>query len=155
MSPATYAAWFLVSWHLFVPGKTHFFVSTAVDGAARRLAVPGCQRVLDDFQDSNGQPLSAVLAARNMTHVEFLSTMYFADGDGTPPCVGPVAPVAFTSPGRRVIHVCSTPFARAYNASPRYAEIVIIHEMLHALGLGESPPTSAAITRQVMRRCGG
>jgi hypothetical protein len=34
-------------------------------------------------------------------------------------------------------------------------ELVLIHELLHSLGLGENPPSSAEITRQVTKRCGG
>jgi hypothetical protein len=33
--------------------------------------------------------------------------------------------------------------------------MIVIHELLHALGLGENPPLSVEITGQVMRRCGG
>ena len=32
-------------------------------------------------------------------------------------------------------------------------EAVLIHELLHSLGLGENPPDSAAITDRVMARC--
>jgi len=39
-------------------------------------------------------------------------------------------------------------------ADPGFATNVVIHEMLHALGLGENPPTSEEITRQVVKRCG-
>jgi hypothetical protein len=35
------------------------------------------------------------------------------------------------------------------------SEILIIHEVLHTLGLGENPPPSADITARVMARCGG
>ena len=58
--------------------------------------------------------------------------------------------VAFTSPGSRVVFVCSQRFARL--ARDR-AEQVIIHELLHTLGLPEGPPTSAAIDRAVASRC--
>jgi hypothetical protein len=34
-------------------------------------------------------------------------------------------------------------------------EILLIHEFLHTLGLGENPPTSDAITQRVAVRCGG
>jgi hypothetical protein len=30
--------------------------------------------------------------------------------------------------------------------------LIVIHEFLHTLGLGENPPTSAAITAQVLAR---
>ena len=36
---------------------------------------------------------------------------------------------------------------------PSDAEDLIIHELLHSLGLGENPPTSSQISSQVMRRC--
>ncbi len=31
---------------------------------------------------------------------------------------------------------------------------MVIHEMLHTLGLGENPPTSIEITQRVKGRCG-
>jgi hypothetical protein len=37
----------------------------------------------------------------------------------------------------------------------RTTEIIVIHEFLHTLGLGENPPTSQAITQRVAIRCGG
>jgi hypothetical protein len=33
------------------------------------------------------------------------------------------------------------------------AEVYVIHEMLHTLGLGENPPSSREITRRVNGRC--
>ena len=32
---------------------------------------------------------------------------------------------------------------------------MIIHEILHSLGLSENPPSSDEITKQVLMRCGG
>lgn len=37
--------------------------------------------------------------------------------------------------------------------SSSHAEAIVIHEMLHSLGLGENPPTSDYITSRVMERC--
>jgi hypothetical protein len=34
------------------------------------------------------------------------------------------------------------------------AEAVVIHEVLHTLGLDENPPSSDQITTRVERRCG-
>ena len=154
MSPAGSVLYLIISWHLLLSGKPYVLVHAAVEGAAHRLAVPECQTVLDDFRDSQGHAPSAALASSKMSHVEFLSSLYFADGDGTPQCHLAHAPVAYTSPGRHTILVCSAPFASLFKAGPRDAQVVVIHEMLHALGLAENPPTSAAITAQVMRRCG-
>ena len=36
---------------------------------------------------------------------------------------------------------------------PAMAESLLIHEMLHTLGLGENPPSSLEITRRVSDRC--
>jgi hypothetical protein len=40
------------------------------------------------------------------------------------------------------------------NRNRTAAEIIIIHEFLHVLGLGENPPTSDEITERVAARCG-
>jgi hypothetical protein len=50
--------------------------------------------------------------------------------------------------------ICTTTFARVSREEPGIASNVVIHEMLHALCLGENPPTSEEISRQVARRCG-
>jgi hypothetical protein len=49
--------------------------------------------------------------------------------------------------------VCKT-FYQTVQQQRDMAEIYVIHEMLHTLGLGENPPTSLEITQQVKRRCG-
>jgi hypothetical protein len=52
-----------------------------------------------------------------------------------------------------VIHVCGQRIVQ-FAVTTKGAEILLIHELLHALGLGENPPTSARITDAVMHRCG-
>ena len=44
-------------------------------------------------------------------------------------------------------------FAGVQRSDPDFAESLVIHELLHTLGLGENPPTSAEITRRVEARC--
>jgi chorismate mutase len=56
-------------------------------------------------------------------------------------------------PGSRVVAVCGRRFTNP-SLSHEAREMIIIHELLHALGLGENPPTIEAITRQVTERCG-
>jgi hypothetical protein len=36
----------------------------------------------------------------------------------------------------------------------RHVEAILIHELLHSLGLGENPPSSDYITSRVRARCG-
>ena len=165
MSPAAWALVVALVWagsgadpgagrfHLVVNGKAHVIVHAALEGAAQRLSKPDCQRVLDDFQDDRGELLSTVLASKAMTHQEFLSSLFFVDAESDGPCIAHTV-VAYTRPRERVIRVCASRFADATLANQKHMEIVIIHELLHALGLGENPPTSAQITAQVMRRCG-
>jgi len=43
--------------------------------------------------------------------------------------------------------------ATGRDENPWLSEFMVIHEMLHTLGLGENPPSSFEITEQVMRRC--
>ncbi len=61
--------------------------------------------------------------------------------------------MAFTVPGSRVIYVCGREFRSAVERSRALADAVIIHELLHSLGLGENPPTPKVITDAVLARC--
>lgn len=40
-----------------------------------------------------------------------------------------------------------------HTRSPQRAELVVLHEALHTLGLGENPPGSLEITQRVGDRC--
>ncbi len=57
-------------------------------------------------------------------------------------------------PGSRVVWVCSSRLTARARENRRGVEIVLIHELLHTLGLEENPPTSAAINVAVNYRCG-
>jgi len=136
---------------LFV-GTERFAMMRAADGAARRLATPECQRVLDDFTDPSGLTPAGKLAQLGKTPIEFFNALYFTDDRETPCCLRR-GTLAFTAPGQRVIRICGRRFAAVSFANPAYGDAVLIHEMLHALGLGENPPSSTDITRQVLARC--
>lgn len=128
-------------------------VAAARDRAAAKLRRPECREVLSDFREAAGRRLSEVLEERRQGADEFLSSLVFVDGRATPPCQrGNVA--AGANRGSIFVGVCKETFARVEAADPGLAANVLIHEMLHALGLGEDPPTSEEITRQVARRCG-
>jgi hypothetical protein len=58
--------------------------------------------------------------------------------------------VAFTQPGSLAVRVCPL----VARQDPDTVELIVLHEMLHSLGLQENPPTSQQITQQVRRRCG-
>ena len=149
------------------------FAATAVAGphpdpdrvSARDLAAPairvafeklerrGCRELLEDFRDAAGRRLAENLESTGMTPGEFLATLAFRDGRAVPRCAsGRVA--AGANFGSRIVAICKGTFARAQAEDRGHAANLLIHEMLHALGLGEDPPTSEEITRQVARRCG-
>jgi hypothetical protein len=44
-------------------------------------------------------------------------------------------------------------FVRLQRDQPGRAKILVIHEVLHTLGLGDNPPSSAEITERVEARC--
>jgi hypothetical protein len=50
------------------------------------------------------------------------------------------------------VRVCSS-FGRLAAAEPERAEALVIHEVLHTLGLEENPPSSEQITVAVEKRC--
>ena len=139
--------------HIFLIGKSHKAVEDAVKGAARRLSMPRCQQLFDEFTDQGGRVLTVNLAATGRSPADFLIGLYFVEGDDTMQCRAGETVAAFTEPGSRVIHVCSRRFLQ-FALKTKGGEILLIHELLHALGLGENPPTSSRITSAVMNRCG-
>ena len=136
----------------FFAGTERFAIMRAIDGAARRLAAPECQRVLSDFTDPEGRTLAENLARRGKTPIEFFNSLYLFEDRETPRCLRR-GTLAFTAPGQIVIRICSRRFKEVAMDQPRFGAATLIHEMLHALGLGENPPRSRDITRQVLARC--
>jgi len=136
---------------MIAPGPAASWVRLAREGAARRLAQPECAGIFGDFVGAAGQPLQEKLDAYGMTGPEYLSLIYFADGSEGGRC-GDEIVLATTTPGSRLVSVCRR-FARAYRDDPTWAEVVVIHEALHTLGLGENPPSSAEISIRVASRC--
>jgi len=92
--------------HVFLVGKPKMVVHDAIAGAVRRLAKPECQRLFDDFENSDGQPLAEILSTLRTTPSQLLTALYFVDGDGSSQCASSPSTAAFTEPGSRVIHVC-------------------------------------------------
>lgn len=133
----------------FEEGEARLAVRRAVEGAAVRLADPRCQEVLSDFTDESGQPLGVKLQANGRTPAQALRVLRFFDDGMAPQCQAGTV-MAFTHPGSQVIRVCGRQFR---DRDPEAATIIVIHEFLHALGLGENPPTSHEITARVVARC--
>ena len=76
----------------------------------------------------------AVLAAQKLEAGEYLGHIFFYDAKPSD-CEGTMLAGA-TGPGSRVIRVCGRRFARKMAESSTQGEALIIHEMLHSLGLG-------------------
>jgi hypothetical protein len=134
--------------------KSRFAVSQAFKGAATRLAHGDCHNVLADFTDATGRSLSTTLASTGRTAVEEFGSLRFVDDRRAPQCRGG-AKLAFTQTGSHLIRVCGQHFTDWFARNRTTTEILLIHEFLHTLGLGENPPTSEAITERVAARCGG
>ena len=123
----------------------------AVHGASRRLGEPSCAAVLDDFRDPAGRVLRERLRELDLQASEYARMVLFYDGSSDGPCRRPRVH-AFTAPGSRVVRVCPS-LGRLAAAEPATAEAIVIHEVLHTLGLEENPPSSEDITAGVQRRC--
>jgi len=123
----------------------------AIDLALAKLAGPECSSVYEDFTLQNGVTPRRILEGIGMTPSELLESLVFIEGSWDRVCrMGRAA--LTTTPGSRVIHVCPG-FAQLQLRDPERSANLIIHESLHALGLGEDPPSSSEITHRVERRC--
>jgi hypothetical protein len=96
-----------------------------------------CQQVFESF--------SIVVPAGDPVPI------WFVDAGKSAMCQSPA--LAFTSPGSRVVHVCTKPFRETFSAHRELAEAIIIHEIFHVYGLGENPPSSETITARVLEGC--
>jgi hypothetical protein len=135
----------------FFDSDSRFAVQGSVAGAAARLSRSSCQEVLADFADESGDSLRTRLLARRSSPAEAFTTLRFVDGRTATQCSAGNT-LAFAQPGSPVIHVCGQQFVKRSMRNRTTAEIIVIHEFLHTIGLGENPPTSEAITAQVARR---
>jgi hypothetical protein len=125
-------------------------LKAARQGARERLGRPDCLAVLTDFESVNGGRLDEVLRASGRTAQEQLDRLVLQNGRGRHDC-DRSSVLASTSVRSLVVSVCLPRFTFV---GPAHQEAILIHEMLHSLGLGENPPDSLTITKRVMDRCG-
>jgi hypothetical protein len=126
-------------------------VRRALDLALAMLASPDCPGIYAEFRRPDGRTPQDELERMGIGPKEFLESLVFTDGSRETVCRRGQA-VMTATPGRALIYVCPR-FAEFQLGNARKSAAVIIHESLHALGLGENPPSSDDITRRVERRC--
>jgi hypothetical protein len=108
--------------------------------------------VFSDFADASGARLQARLDELGQSGEDYIGLVLFRDGSGTPACESRGL-AAYTATGSRVVWVCPDTFLRSAGADPVLGEALLIHEVLHSLGLGERPPSPEDITAGVLARC--
>ena len=128
-------------------------VSQAVQDAQSKLSESACSQIFSDYRDAAGRTLQANLDALGRTGQDYFAWLNFYDGYGLSRCADR-GTLASTSPGSRNVYICSPQFREKQHREPGLAAALIIHEELHSLGLTENPPSSQAITAQVISRCG-
>jgi hypothetical protein len=127
-------------------------VAEAVADAARRLDGPSCALVLSDFQDSQtGLTLAESLAATGRSASEHVESLWFRGASRLRPFAGRRV-FAFTVPASPVVYLCREDLLRIQN-QPRLLTAIVLHEVLHSLGLRDDHPSSVAITERVLERC--
>lgn len=134
-------------------GQAAALVRRALASASRRLEEPSCHSLLEDFRDASGRTLRAALEQRTLTAAEHLNGLLFYEGAGQPGC-GPGIVLAITAVGSSVVFVCSKALVKNSRRG-QAGHVMVIHEMLHSLGLQENPPTPSEINARVIARCGG
>jgi hypothetical protein len=125
-------------------------VRWSVGIAARQLRQPECRKAFAEFQLPDGSTPLQNLEATGLTAEEFLATLEWESGATSGRC-GPGALLATVRNGRRV-SVCPG-FPKIVASRASFGATLVIHEQLHALGLGENPPTSSYITARVYHWC--
>jgi hypothetical protein len=134
----------------YADGLGRAWVQSAVEAAVPKLQEASCRRLFEDFSDRDGIPLKRKLQNLGVTPEEYLTGwIWFMEGSHQPQCRDRNL-AAFTEAGARVVYVCSSRIAANHLVD---GDVVVIHEMLHSLGLGENPPSAKEITERVHARC--
>jgi hypothetical protein len=130
-------------------------VATARAGALKRLESEECRKLFTEFTDAQGRTLQESLEEWSTSPAGYIGLVPFVDGSSQALC-RKTKTALVASPGVRRVFVCGT-FADVQLRQPGVAESMVIHEILHTLGLGEAPqkgaPTSIEITQRVEARC--
>ncbi len=127
-------------------------VAEAVADAAARLDTMPCALVLTDFVDTRtGRTLAENLALTGRTASEHVLSRLFRRPSSVRPFGGRRV-FAYTSPSSPVVFLCRDDLLRVQNQT-RLVTAVVLHEILHTLGLQEDSPSSAAVTERVLARC--
>ena len=128
-----------------------FALNRAAREAVQRLERPECRKVLSDFRDASGRTIQMRLNLLEETPRSYLMRLTFREAFDRR-CQDSVT-LAFTYLGSREVFICGTQFWQAYRRNPSHVEALVIHEMMHTLGLGENPPSSLEINARVLARC--
>jgi hypothetical protein len=128
-----------------------FALERAAKAAVERLERPECQKVLTDFRDASGRTIRETLDRLGETPRQYLARLTFREALDSRCHEG--ARLAFTYLNQPVVFVCGTRLWQTYRRNPTHVEALVIHEMLHTLGLGENPPTSLQIQAGILNRC--
>jgi len=126
-------------------------VKASLDRAIQRLRNPDCSRALLALRGSGGESLGVTLAQRAPSWADYLQGVYFSEGTTGSPCQRRSV-LAFTAVNSRVVFICSDAFLSLRRRSIWHAEAVIIHEILHTLGLPDRNDDQD-ITEQVLQAC--
>lgn len=127
-------------------------IAEAVADAAARLGTAPCALLLSDFVDTrSGLTLAENLAASGRTAPEHVRLLLFRSAPGPRPFGGRKV-FAFTAPASPVVFLCRDDLLRIQN-QPRLVTAIVLHEVLHSLGLRDDRPSSVAITERVLERC--
>lgn len=137
----------------FIDRKLPGEIRASLEEARRKLSDSRCAEILTDYSDGSGARLDQNLRSTGETLSNYLGFVLFYDGAATSTC-GRSDVLAWTAPGSRAVHLCSAQFLKHQRAGVGYTADIVIHEMLHTLGLTENPPDAREITTRVISRCG-
>src|SRR5262245_31336740 len=125
-------------------------VQWSLNIAAKQLRQAECLKVFAEFRLPDGSTPLHNLEQTGLSAEEFLASLEWESGALSGRCE-PGALLATTRQARR-ISVCPG-FAKIVASRPAFGATLLIHEQLHALGLGENPPLSTYITARVFHWC--
>ena len=129
-----------------------FALERAVNAASERLELPSVDECSPSFATLRPDNPRKTRCSRGYAtplpaRITFREAVILTQAAGTR------RRLAFTWVGRRDVFICGPQLWQTNRTNPPIVEALIIHEIMHTLGLGENPPSSLEINARVKKRC--
>lgn len=129
------------------------YLRPALELASEHLRGVACRALFEELDDFTGRPVARRLEEAGRSPSAHLARLRFVESAGGP-CARDASIAAWSVAGDGLVRVCPGRFVRVALRDAREAAAILIHELLHTLGVTLDAAAHGSLTAAVRRRCG-